>query len=223
VFIAGGFGSDAFNGSTQPSLTDVFLKHGFAVFRMNFRGNGQSEGDLAHATITAGLEDMDAALEYIRGLAWVESIALCGNSYGGGLVFHEVAEHSDHPYQFLILLSPRIDTKWRYEDDKDIDLTDWKQKEYIVVHGQRRHYSLYSDTLNYHPWDVSEKITIPTLIVHGDCDDVCPYDQSVRLHGLIKGSELKTIKGCKHQYKERIGEVVESIDNWLDKNNFANR
>ena len=184
---------------------------------MNFRGNGNSEGALSHATITAGLEDMDVALEYIRGLPWVEHVGLCGNSYGGGLVFHEAAEHPEHKYKFLILLSPRIDTKWRYEDDKDIDLEDWKQKEYIVVHGQQRHYSLYSDTLNYHPWEIAGNITIPTLIVHGDNDEVCPYDQSLRLHGLIKSSELETIKDGKHQYKERIGEVVEIVGKWLEK------
>ncbi|MDR0803898.1 MAG: alpha/beta fold hydrolase [Rickettsiales bacterium] len=221
VFIAGGFGSDAFTGSTQPPLADLFMRHGFAVFRMNFRGNGNSEGDLAFATIMAGLEDTQAAFDYIKTLDWPDSVALCGNSYGGGLAMHEAAERKQFDYKFLILLSPRTDTAWRYEDDKNIDLQDWARKEFITVHGQRRHYSLYSDSLNYHPWQVAGNIKIPTLIIHGDCDEVCPYDLSVKLHELIKTSELETLPGCGHQYKERLGEVVDIVGNWLNKQGIA--
>ncbi len=220
VFIAGGFGSDAFGGSTQPVLTDMFLHHGFAVMRMNFRGNGNSEGDLAHATITAGLDDLNAALDYIGKLDWVEYVGLCGNSYGGGLIFHSVAEHPEHKYKFLILLSPRVDTKARYEDDKDIDLDEWKQHETIIVHGQERHYSLYSDALKYRPWDIAKNIMIPTLFVHSDTDEVCPYEYSVKMTEIIGSAELVTLKNCKHQYKERVGEVADIVGDWLDNKGF---
>jgi pimeloyl-ACP methyl ester carboxylesterase len=220
VFIAGGFGSDAFDGSTQPILTNMFIRHGFAVMRINFRGNGNSDGDLARATITARLEDLNAALGYIRKLNWVEYVGLCGNSYGGGLVFHEVAEHPEHKYKFLILLSPRVDTKARYEDDNSIDLNDWRQRETIIVHGQERHYSLYSDTLKYHPWDVAKNITIPTLFVHSDTDEVCPYEYSVKMIEIIGNAELVTLKNCNHQYKERVGEVADIVSDWLNNKGF---
>ena len=70
VFLTGGFGSNAFSGDTQPPVTELFLKLGFAVFRMNFRGIGISEGDLAYSTIAAGLEDMDAGLDYLCATGW---------------------------------------------------------------------------------------------------------------------------------------------------------
>ncbi|MDR0741441.1 MAG: lysophospholipase [Rickettsiales bacterium] len=72
------------------------------------------------------------------------------------------------------------------------------------AHAKRRHYSLYSDSLNYHPWEVAGNIKIPTPIIHGDADEVCPYDLSVRLHDLVKSSELITLPNMRLQYKERI-------------------
>ncbi|MDR1691516.1 MAG: alpha/beta hydrolase [Rickettsiales bacterium] len=217
VFIAGGFGSEALTGSTQPVLTEMFLKKGFSVMRMNFRGNGNSEGQLSHATISAGLEDLNTALDYIRALpSGGHDIGLCGDSYGAGLLFHEVAEHPEHKYKFLILLSARIDTKWRYETDASIDLKDWKEKEFIYFRGSPRHYCLYSDTLNYHPWEVAHNIAIPTLIVHGDKDETCPYEQAERAHKLINSSELVTLKDGKHAIKERIHEIAGIISDWLD-------
>lgn len=216
VFIAGGFGSQAMTGSTQPVLAEMFLKHGFAVMRMNFRGNGNSQGQISHATISAGLEDLNTALNHIRTLPWVEYIGLCGDSYGAGLLFHEVAEHPEHKYEFLILLSARIDTKWRYETDTTIDLKDWREKEYIYFKNEPRHYSLYEDTLKYHPWEVAANITIPTLIIHGDKDQTCPYEQAVRANSLIKSSELITLENAGHAIKDNIHKIADTIGQWLD-------
>ena len=206
VFIAGGFGSDSIRGNMQIPWFEWFHRMGFATFRINFRGIGESGGELAFATTTAGLEDMHPALDYIRKSDWadLDNFGLMGHSYGGGLLFHEIAAHPEHKYKFLILLSPRVDTQHRYESDPTIDLADWKKKEFIIFNGdkgpERRHYSLYSDSLNFQPWGIADKIKVPTLIIHGDKDDTVPYEQSVRLHKLIKSSDLITLHGCKHQY-----------------------
>jgi len=227
VFIAGGFGSDSKRGSAQQSWFETFQNIGYATFRINFRGIGESEGSLSNATVTAGLEDMRPALNYIWNADWVDKtkIGLVGHSYGGGLVFFEAAKTSKL-YKFLILLTARVDVQQRYEADKSINLEEWKKIGFIIYNGdkgpEKRDYSLYSDSLNYKPWDVAKNIKIPTLIIHGNKDETVPCDQSIRLHDLIKTSDLVILKGCKHQY-HRCGfndKLKEVITDWMKKKNF---
>lgn len=228
VFIAGGFGSDSKRGNAQKSWFETFQELGFATFRINFRGIGESDGDMAYGTVTAGLEDIAPALDYIWDQEWVDkkNIGLVGHSYGGGVVFFEAARTSK-PYKFLILLTARTDVKSRYENDTKIDLKQWKKTGYFIHNGdkgpEKRDYSLYSDSLNYNSWDTAQKIKIPTLIVHGDKDETVPYQESVRLHELIKNSDFITLHGCKHQY-HKCGfndKLKESIVSWMKEKGFA--
>ncbi|MCX5716514.1 MAG: alpha/beta hydrolase [Candidatus Omnitrophica bacterium] len=46
--------------------------------------------------------------------------------------------------------------------------------------------------------DTLQKINIPTLIVHGEKDDVCPLGAGRFLHDNIKGSRLSVIEGAGH-------------------------
>lgn len=44
-----------------------------------------------------------------------------------------------------------------------------------------------------------KKVNVPLLIIHGDDDQIVPYANSaVRVHELVKGSELRTYKGGDH-------------------------
>ena len=46
-----------------------------------------------------------------------------------------------------------------------------------------------------------QKITVPTLIVHGDSDRIVPFEVSgKRSHEMIKGSRLEVLKGAPHGF-----------------------
>lgn len=46
-----------------------------------------------------------------------------------------------------------------------------------------------------------KKITVPTLVVHGDSDRIVPFDVSgKRSHEMIKGSRLEVLKGAPHGF-----------------------
>ena len=46
-----------------------------------------------------------------------------------------------------------------------------------------------------------KKITVPTLIVHGDSDRIVPFEVSgKRSHDMIKGSRLEVLKGAPHGF-----------------------
>ena len=63
---------------------------------------------------------------------------------------------------------------------------------------------------------------VPVLIVHGDADDVVPYQQSTALLAALKqaGSkaELITLPGGRHGFPEQQGQVVwPQVFRWLKK------
>ena len=49
-------------------------------------------------------------------------------------------------------------------------------------------------------YDVAEKITIPTLIVHGDADTIVPIEQSRKTAKLIPNCKLIEMPGEDHGF-----------------------
>ena len=48
-------------------ISQVLTERGIAVFRFDFTGLGESEGDFADTNFTSNLEDLLAAADYMRG------------------------------------------------------------------------------------------------------------------------------------------------------------
>ncbi|MCM8781980.1 MAG: alpha/beta hydrolase, partial [Candidatus Omnitrophica bacterium] len=62
-----------------------------------------------------------------------------------------------------------------------------------------------------------EFITIPTLIVHGDKDEVCPLEAGMLLHKNIKGSRLKVLKDTGHMpFYTRAEEFNRILEDFID-------
>lgn len=57
-----------------------------------------------------------------------------------------------------------------------------------------------------------KKITVPTLIVHGDSDRIVPVEVSGnRSHQMIKGSRLEVLKGAPHGFAATHGERLNEL------------
>ena len=65
-------------------LSDFLTRNGYAVFRYDKRGAGESEGDYGKATTFDFAEDTEAAIEYLKSCSEVDqnSIGLIGHSEG---------------------------------------------------------------------------------------------------------------------------------------------
>lgn len=66
---------------------------------------------------------------------------------------------------------------------------------------------------------VSERITVPTLIIWGKNDANIHFEDSQRLHNEIKGSEIIYIEKCGHMVpEEKPEEMASAIKDFLKKN-----
>ena len=64
-----------------------FTEIGYAVFRFDFSGCGESDGDYADVTVTKQLSEVQAVLDYVSKLPEVDAnnIILIGHSLGGAV------------------------------------------------------------------------------------------------------------------------------------------
>jgi pimeloyl-ACP methyl ester carboxylesterase len=60
------------------------------------------------------------------------------------------------------------------------------------------------------------RINIPTLIISGSHDNICPLDQSKLFNEKIEGSQLAIIENCGHlPHVEKTDEYCELITNFI--------
>jgi len=72
--------------------------------------------------------------------------------------------------------------------------------------------------LEHSGWDVLPTITVPTLIIAGDKDQLTPVETAERMHRAVPGSELVVFPGHSHLVQvEKPQEVHAAIDAFLRK------
>ncbi|WP_054637099.1 alpha/beta hydrolase [Thalassobacillus sp. C254] len=86
-----------------------FTDEGFTVFRFDFSGCGDSEGDYGEITLTRKIREVKGALDYVSNLPFVDEmdITVIGHSLGGAVSSLTAAE--DERVSRLILWSPVAD------------------------------------------------------------------------------------------------------------------
>ena len=84
VILVHGITTDKDEEGIFADLADKLCKEGFAVFRFDFRGHGESGGMSVDMTISGELKDLDAAVGVVETRGF-KRIGLLGASFGGGI------------------------------------------------------------------------------------------------------------------------------------------
>lgn len=220
IIIAHGFSSSK-NSANFIKMSDEFDKKGISTFRIDFYGHGESEGDFAKITISEAVDDILQAIKFLKDNGY-SRIGLIGSSFGGIASIMVASKIND--LFALALKSPVSD----YREVQEIKLTEkglenWKNKgwEYYVNREEeklRLNYTFVEDFKNNIAYNVASLIKIPTLIVHGDKDNVVPVKQSMKTSKLIKNCRLKIIKDADHIYTniDHAKKMIEEIVNFIN-------
>lgn len=193
----------------RPKYTELAKKlyeNNITSLRFDLFGHGESDGDFADITITEGVDDVLRAIKYLKLLGY-SKLALIGNSFGGITSF--VVANKTNDLSTLALISPVSD----YPEVERIrrsesDIAKWKENGFTIhksSKGQefRLNYSFWEDIQKYLVYDIADRIKVPTLIVHGDADDLVPIEQSRKTAKLIPNCQLIEIKGATHRYEDQ--------------------
>ncbi len=96
VLLLHGFASDKDEvGGMYRRLAEALATKGIASLRIDFRGWGESAGDMADTTVEQQLEDTQAAYTYLTRMHVVDSthVGIVGFSFGGGIAVLSAAQH----------------------------------------------------------------------------------------------------------------------------------
>ncbi len=202
VIIIHGYGSSK-DGESSRAMASELSARGIASLRIDLNGCGESEGNFAFQTITSTVADAEAAIAYVKSLGYSD-IALFGASAGGLTAMATALTHPE--ITALGLKCPVSD----YVSQKIKRLgapgvANWQQMgslRYTDAHGRERtvDYSVFEDYRRHVMFDKVCAIPCPTLIVHGDADEIVDVEDSKRLVTQFPQGKLVIIPGANHRF-----------------------
>lgn len=189
-------------------LAKELADNGFAVFRFDFRGHGESEGNPIDLTITGEKNDLEAAVKLLQDSAY-KDFGITVASFGGGAVSLFIAKNKDL-VKALVFWNPIIDyhsilqpkLPWSKENFGEEAMKKLERQGYIEI-GSRKFRvgkALFAELKQLEPWKEMQNLEIPMLFIHGDKDSYVPYEDSVKYSKLLKNAKLKIIKGGEHGF-----------------------
>lgn len=221
VILCHGFLSDK-NSRTNRRLTDLLIPHDIATLRFDWYGMGESQEDFSDISLKKCGEQLDSAFQTLqeRGM---ERLGLIGSSFGGLMAILSASRHPT-TLQALGLKCPvaNFHEVLRLEfGDAAIDR--WKQTNLIpnLLGGETPlslRYSFFEECLTYDGYASALRIHAPTLIVHGDQDELIPRNQIDQLLASLHVSkDLKLITGATHQFgqPEEFRLMTNHLAQWM--------
>lgn len=190
---------------------------GFAVFRFDFSGSGESDGAFQDMTLGREVEEAKAILDYVRGHERVhpEAITLCGLSMGG-LVASLVAGDRPQDVAKLVLLAPAGNMKdIVMEKAKQNGMDEGSIPDVFDDGGNLVGLAFALDVLGTDVYPRAAHYKGPVLLVHGTEDATVDvraahdyqqeaYDNRATLY-LIEGADHTFNK---NQWEEKVIEAV---------------
>jgi len=165
----------------RPHLPNIFI--------FDYRGYGKSAGSLSDLSEEATYHDADGALTYLRtrqDLAQTQLVYF-GRSLGAAIAV-EMARH--HPPAGLILETP-------FTSIKDMVRA---VLPYVPVGSFLR--------TKYDSLSKIQELHVPLLVLHGDLDDVVPYEQGRRLFAAANPPKtFFSIRGAHHNDTYIVGDL----------------
>lgn len=207
------------NDMGYPLLAEKFSSEGFAVLIFNFRGSGESEGNL---DLFAWTHDLDIAIDclYRRSEVAKSHISLMGFS-GGAAVSLYCAAHDNRVSSIVICACP-----YRFYNISEFSRAEQFLQQCREV-GTIRDANFPSSVEEWirgfekiNPLDHVDKIAPrPMLIVHGENDETIPPTHAHMLYKKAKvPKDIAIIEGGDHKLRHsKI--AMETALSWLKKTN----
>jgi pimeloyl-ACP methyl ester carboxylesterase len=223
IVLAHGILTDKDYGEFYPALARELAGHGFESLRFDFRGHGESEGELEEMTIAGEVRDLDAAVRLLRSRRNLP-VGIVGTSFGAGVAVLYAAQARRLPFA-LVLLSSILDYRRGFLEPE----TPWAKKWFtpsaleeayargaLAVGGARLGIELIREFEAERPEEMLRNLAIPVLMVHGERDPIASFlaardaarsSPHVRFVGVGEGE---------HYFEGAEARVFREISEWLE-------
>lgn len=174
-----------------------FCQHGLAVLRFDFRGSGDSAGEFREMTVSRETTDAAAALAYLASRPEVnpDRVGVLGLSLGGCVA--ACLAGREPRVRALVLWSAAAHP----ERIREHLQSQWGESEVLDFNGWGLGRGFLEDLPRIHPLAEARRYLGPSLIVHGEQDEVVPPSDASDFQQALGGpSELHLVKGADHVF-----------------------
>ena len=178
-------------------LSDALTQAKFANLRFSFSGNGESEGDFRHSTVSKEVKDLTAVLDAVA--APNRTLMFVGHSMAGAVGVLTAAQ--DPRIRVLVSLAGMVDcggfAQRKFGDlTPDQDLM-WEKPDCPLSATFMNDMATVGTVLPRAP-----EITVPWLLVHGTADTVVPFAESTAIAAAAThtATELLELGGADHLF-----------------------
>jgi uncharacterized protein len=209
VVICHGIGSRK---ESHGAFAGFMAQHGFAALCFDFRGHGESDGQLDEHT----LDDVRAAIDFVATRPEVDParLALRGSSMGGMLALHAAVD--DTRVRAVAAIAPAIEQ----------ETADWIESGWLQKLLEREHLSARVDAVSYARYlrsrnlraEIAQLAPRAVVLIHCKNDELIPYRSSEELYALARGpKKLILIEDGHHRFAQQDEGVHRTTLEWFQK------
>lgn len=217
VILAHGFGATKEEDGMFDSIAENLANNGFLVYRFDFSGRGESEGDYQDTSLTKMRDDLQSILEFVKKQSIVDSsrIGILGQSFGTPT---------------SITLNPKIKSLVLMGSFGHVR----KVMSNLFGDGYKSNgvsvrVTSEGETVKLNPvfWSELDKhdilksikqVKCPVLFIHGGSDDIVPLSEMETLFDHANEPKEKLIlEGADHGLEPKRDEMNKAIIEWFNK------
>jgi fermentation-respiration switch protein FrsA (DUF1100 family) len=218
VLLVHGFGVTKEEGGMFDELAKNLADAGFLVYRFDFSGRGESDGDYSETSISKQKSDLAKILNFIKTQKIVdaERVGILAQSFGTPVT---------------VALTPNVKTiilmgsvanpntvsgnpsRWEVLDKNDTSKKIKSNGEVIYIKSQ-----FWKDMANFNLLDSISKIHCPLLFIHGALDSIVPLSEMESY--FEKANEPKEkiiIEGADHGMRPHRDKMYKIVIDWFKK------
>ncbi|WP_153731696.1 alpha/beta hydrolase [Sporosarcina obsidiansis] len=204
-----------------------FTERGFAVFRFDFSGCGESDGDYGDVTLTNQLSEVQDVIDYLSTICGIDKdrITLIGHSLGGAVA--ALTAGADSRIKQLILWSP-VGTP--YEDITGIlgpkAVREITKEGHFDYHGFTISQKFLKDLQEHQPFKALRSFTGDAHVIHAKADEQIPKEHAARYSKVLNKRLLtrevyeQYVENADHTFSNGIfeEELFRKSISWLEGN-----
>ncbi|GEM_PF-761099 len=215
------------NSSCIPSFSNHLAAAGYAVYRYDLPGHGESGGDKAEVTLPRNLQDVSKVIDILSARPEMDSgrIAITGHSFGGMTAL--LSPTVDQRIKTAVSVSGALNFRAVVDHLLGCGKMEWRGEHlyFSVLKGlakQRCHQILYEYSQKFDVRDEAVKIKIPVLLIHGTKDKTIPLALARESYEVLPGNDKKMVEisGAGHMFLKpwHQKKIISETKNWLAAN-----
>lgn len=217
VVLVHGFGVDKEDYGLFNILTKELVENNFLVYRFDFSGCGESDGDFSETTLTKLKLDLSNILQFVITQSEVDvfKLGILGQSFGTSIITSLQPKVKSVVFLGSLLEPKKILVSLFGDSYKPEGISERLRSDGSITKIKPQ---FWIDLDQYNLMEDVKKISCPILFVHGSADNKIPMTEMQKYFDSANEPKEKVIiKGADHGMLPCREEMSKVVVEWFDK------